>query len=989
MGDGDIGKFNLSGGHIQFTYGSQAGQGTASVGVTLANFQTVMVSLGYTDAEIKNYLNHPGQPFLVTPKDSGTTFFDTTKFFHNLVTGQFSSTATAATHNKTYGEAFQERLNDLLSRPSILKDLGAENNADLADSKIKLALLFPENVTDPVVKKIIENLTKDFPTDWPGKEDLDGFLTEIGTRKDNSFEEQLGKLADPKDAKALQYAYYNNNQEGLTDAQKTMFKQIMDASRFDLVTNFGISPNIQVPSPGKEYFNTKLNLDLEDDFITKLSDLKVQGDLGLPGGITAKDFNILRSMLYFKDPSNPDQARLMGLFQSLYGQTLQQFKADGGLPPQWNPEPQTAAGQAFADGEWRKQFEINLNKQEITPELKNEIMLGLANPASASPIVQAMLNTLISQTTAEIIENLGLPSSWNPIAKVRDPNVSKVTQGMMQGGIKNLQDIYQAGLEALKAMAPGDPMRAVLMDYLKRIGDALNKLQETVYILESESAKAAKVLSSAMRDMQQNKMDQAAKQADQARQQRNSKGYKKSHDPGKQVFMKIFGPIMAIIMLLLSVICPVLFVLALFMLANSISQAVGGPDLMQKAFELISTVVDLLCKALGIPPNIASALKMIVKIMVIIYIVVIAIMIPGGGGIVGAMIIGQFLMDAIGKSGFVRDGMKATNPNVTDAELAKADQTLMIVTMVVMFTVMLVAMIAQLIITAGGAIIGVVAQIAKAALQVIKMLFELLKALIQFIVRLPSLIAQMAVKFIQAPLASIMNIVKVVAGALTEAAQFVKSLPKMIADTAKALWDGIKSAVQTVIDITSDFMDDAAQQTSQSIESAGNRITEIGKDISDKCDKLIKLVRSGEVIEALKSNFSIESIADDAASVTDELANVAIEGAEAAEKGSKGTGFAKLADYVVAAGSFAQGLQSTVTGITQAQYAMMMAALVLKQARSEAYMEEVDAMIKLLKKVITALLEGMAPFAEFISDISNLQSKKFQDSSSGAGWNAI
>ncbi|CRX37762.1 hypothetical protein [Estrella lausannensis] len=960
--------FQISGGPLGSTT-----QTAASTTMTLADFQDVMVSLGYTEEQITNYLNNPSLPFLVTPQDTGQYVFDPVQLLNDLMSGGDGSGSVVTGEN--FGEVFEQRLGALLQDPSFLDEIGAAS-PEIAENKLKMALLNPDSVAGDKLQEVLRNLMEGAPEGWPPQAQLDVFERELGAKKDGSFEENMESMADEGDFMALRNAYYNNKPEQLTDAQKTMFNQIMAASNSQLQTIYGIPPNIQVPSPGAEYFNTSVNVNFEDDFKTKLVEMKLLGDLGLPGGITEQEFNTLRSMLYFNDPTNSQQSALQGKFQDLYNSILSEFKADNGLPEQWTPERQTAVGQAWADGVWRSSFMDNLNALSIPTEMKAQILAALANPAGADPIIQAMLGSLVDETTAGVIQSLGLPATWAPQAKTVDSNVPAASLLMARAGIANLQGIYNAGLEALAAMPPNDPNRSLLIDYLKRIGDSLSKLQEMMYIVESSSAKVSKTLGAAVQDMQQNKIDEAAKQAEEARNQKDSKGYKKQHDEGKQTFMKIFGPIMAVIMAILAVMTgnPALMAIALFMLANSLSQAFGGPDLMQKVFELVGKLVEKIGKALGLSESAISALSMLTKILLIVAVVVVCLA-TGGGSMVGSMILMQFIMDAVMKSDLILDGMKISDPDPDPEEIAKVTMAVMITMMAVMMTVMIVQMIVMTVLTGGAGAAPAAGMLAGIGAQLGAMAGQLAGAISTFITALGP-VGQIIMKIVEA----IQKVVEMVIKLLQKLMEIIQKVMNFVKDVAKAVGDIIKNVARAIVDAVDDLLkalskgaSEILSKTPQFVQNAArsvqDTVSQIAQKIQDLANQFIKFLKNSSVVQKIQQFFKDQ--------------------ADAWSKMNSGEKMSKVANYMQNAVDITIGLNSAVSGITQAQYAMMMAELVKLQAKSEAYIEEVEALIKMLKKIIENLLEGMGPITEFIQDINSLQVKKYEDASSAGGWDAV
>lgn len=984
----DMGNIGATSGNVYFQISGGPLGGTqqtaAATTMTLADFQDVMVSLGYTEEQIVNYLNNPSLPFLVTPKDDGTYVFDVGQMLDDVLSGGDGSSGTLEGEN--FGDVFEQRLGALLEDPSFLDDIGAES-PEIAENKLKMALLYPDSVTGDKLQEVLQQLMEGAPEGWPPQEKLDQFERELGRKQDNSFEDTMKQMADEGDFTALRNAYYNGKPEQLTESQKVMYNQIMAASSSELQTVYGIPPNIRVPTQGAEYFNTRTNVDLEDSFITKLVEMKLLGDLGLPGGITESEFNTLRSMLYFSDPTNSAQSALQSKFDGLYKETLTEFRTENGLPEQWTPETQTAAGQAWADGVWRGEFIKELNALPIPADMKSQILAALANPEGTDPIISAMLGSLVEQTTANVIQSLGLPATWTPQAKTVDPNVPAASLLMARAGISNLQGIYDAGVQALAAMPPGDPNRALLIDYLKKIGDALSKLQEMMYIVESSSAKVSKTLGLAVQDMQQNKIDEAAKQAEEARKQKDSKGYKKAHDEGKQTFMKIFGPIMAVIMAILAVMTgnPALMAVAIFMLANSLSQAFGGPDLMQKVFELVGKLVEAVGKALGLPESAISALSMMVKIMLIVAVVVVCLA-TGGGSMVGSMILMQFIMDAVMKSDLILDGMKISDPDPDPEEIAKVTMAVMITMMVVMMVIMIVQMIVMTVLTGGagaapaaGMMAAIGAQIGAAAARVGQAIATFVNALceasqiIAKIVEAIQKVVEMVIKLMQ----KLMEIIQKVMSTVKDIAQSVgKMITKFVGEITKKAGDLATTLEQGAANVFSklpQFMQNAVEQIQSTVKSICEQITKL-------VEKVIKMLKENTVIQKVQEFFQdkIKSAKD------------AFQAQKDAWKGyDSGQKMSKVANYVQNAVDLTSGLNSAISGITQAQYALQMAELVKLQAKSEAYIEEVEALIKMLKKIIENLLDGMGPITEFIQDITNLQIKKYEDASSAGGWDAV
>lgn len=944
------GNINLgTGGVFQWGVGVNPNDPNAAVATagktTFSDQLSSLGSLGY----VLEYVFNANNPHLPNPQDYGATSFDQQEILNNFLNGdtQTSPFSPRSEQQKNFDTEFQNRLLSLVKDENFLKENG-NLTPEQAENKIKLALLFPNIQGDSKILLALKSLQEGSPSGWPSSAELESLKEDLGTVKDRVFENTLRDLvSDPKDLTALKNAYYNGVTTGLTKEQAVIFAKILQTAGAELSTKWGIPSDADIPPAGSEYFNATLNAEFLDEFkgelFTKLYD----------GTITEKEFNVFNAIRNFPDPNDPDQAALKGKYEALFGQVLQNFQQGSGLPSQWSPSLTQELAQSYTDGVWRDAFAANLAKAGLPVDQQLAVLKALENPQSASPIIKTLLETLVKQTTAEVMENLNLPASWKPNNKVANPVVDPPTLAIMKNGTSLLKDLKKLGEEVLKNMPPDDPNRALLLDYLKRVGENLNKLQEMLYNVEVSLSKASKMLNAAVLDMQKNKIEEARKQAEEAKKARGGKGAKQQSD-SKKTFMKIFMPIMSVMMVVMAVMTgnPLLMGLALFMLSNSLSQAAGGPDLMQECFNVLNTVLEKIFP----DSKFGMFMRSMVKALMVIAITALCLI---GGGMTGMMIGLTFFMEGLSKSGMMSDFVKGV--------CGGSDKDVMWATMAVMIAVMVVTIVITIAVSIFSGVIAAimppmgVGMIASQVANIASQITSLIARLMQMLSNVGQMVARI-VQAVQRVVQVVTNILKKIVEFVRTAVNQVKEWTKTAIDTVKFYLSNAKTWAQNTVDALKETITKVAKNAMEEAPKILKEFTKKVQEYAKRLEDLFKKIKDTLKLDKIFKGFKEMSVKEK----TEFVGNLAISGS------SVGT-----------------GIQNMIEGINQAKLAFLMAEIAKKIAASQAYIEEVGALIKLLKQVIQDLIESMGPVAEFIKEINALQTKKFQDASSGQGWLAL
>ncbi len=228
------------------------------------------------------------------------------------------------------------------------------------------------------------------------------------------------------------------------------------------------------------------------------------------------------------------------------------------------------------------------------------------------------------------------------------------------------------------------------MSYLAIIGNALQELQDLIYLIESSNAKLSKAMNSMLLDAQMGKIEKAKQEAD-------ASVRRKRHRKEKTVINivgKILGPVLAILSVVaalamafvppLSSLAPLLVGIAVVMVALSISKAAGF-DIMAEGFKAIDSLMESI-----LPEGPLCLVAQAMVKAVIVATVIIACCICGPGGVLLAMNLG---IEALLSSNVVGNIVEACG----GGEMAQ-----MIATMIVMVVVM-VALLGVMIFSMAGA----------------------------------------------------------------------------------------------------------------------------------------------------------------------------------------------------------------------------------------------------------------------------------------------
>lgn len=428
-----------------------------------------------TEGRSNDYTNNAGKPGLPQPANVGSIdetliaqMFDQEQFIEYLKSSDVGPSPTDQQHKE---ELAKITVND----PEIVA-LAAQLGISPGEAQEKL------RITSMVYFK---QLIKDMP------------------------EEQQNKLI---------FAQMNpDSAEGLSPELKALLKEINDSIKGEMVldmTGYGFSDTWPGVTQDPTDFNYSITAEFDAAFEKALSKML------LGEQITPEQALNLRTMHYMPGSFASD-ATLQRLFSQLEGKVISDLKAKYGTDADWVPTADTDYLKRVADGFFRQTFQAKLSAYQppLTDEQKTEIMNLFANPglAASSAEIDKIAKSITTESVDATIKKFGLESSWLPvIAPIINPQLANADFQLATDAFNTANRIYLQFSAMVNGMPEG-PLKSAYLDYLKVIGEALNKLQEFLYSLSSSDAVTSKKLSKAHMDTTLADIKRAQKQVDEAK----------------------------------------------------------------------------------------------------------------------------------------------------------------------------------------------------------------------------------------------------------------------------------------------------------------------------------------------------------------------------------------------------------------------------------------------------------------------------------------
>lgn len=338
---------------------------------------------------------------------------------------------------------------------------------------------------------------------------------------DSVYFKQLIKDLPEEQQNQLIFAH-NNPQSAnkLSPELKALLKTIHEKIAHEIksdstLSGFTFSNDWPGVTPDVEDFNDNITAEFDSAVESKITNME------LGEQITHTQALNLRAMHYMPG-SFANDAALQKLFAQVEGGVINNLQSKYGAGADWTPKADTGYLTQVTNGFFRQNFQTQLNafQPPLSDDQKQEIMKLFENPGitPSNGDMGKILTKITALSTAATIEKFGLDSTWAPVAgpiininAVNNPQIQMAMDGYNTA--KSLFDKFSTMVNGL----PDGPTKSAYVQYLKIIGESLNKLQEFLYSVSSTDAASSKKMSRANMDATLADIDRSQKQIAEAK----------------------------------------------------------------------------------------------------------------------------------------------------------------------------------------------------------------------------------------------------------------------------------------------------------------------------------------------------------------------------------------------------------------------------------------------------------------------------------------
>ncbi len=554
---------------------------------------------------LHNYNNGAHLPKLVLPstlRESDPSSLYKNSDFHESL------------RNVQYNMAFDDELNQLAKSRGL---------SPQQIKQIRYAHLYPDAKGIPQDIKDLAQLAekqtlgtllskKAVPQGWEPNPSKDRAL--LSSQASNSlaskFEAAMNKMGLSEEQKtALRFQFYSQNSVTTPPAASNdLFSQLMEEALKSVQEDFGIPDGTEVSIPNG-HFNQKLTDAYTKSFEDTLAKYAKDNHL------SETDINQLRFFHYNGGGDYPPdvQAKLKTINDQLEKTATAAIQKQFGFPDDYHPPVDNSIFNADINGTYRYKLNKKLQQKDNPNPSKAEIMADAKESLTevrtefATPpnwIPRLFGQGLPTQTKiiahaslafgTEIVENaIKLYQQQFESPPPDQPQNKDQNKTVITDGSHNKKVVLNA-----KSFQPtGD----TILDLLKVIHEALDKLNLQIYKIEEAQTQSSQNEVKAQMEAQQDQIKmQAEKQAELAKQQKKQK---QMND-----VMKILGPCMEALSIAMAIVMgPLALAIAIFLVVDAEMHPNGNTFISQMFKEITTGVTDGMKQVL--PPDSPAAAK--------------------------------------------------------------------------------------------------------------------------------------------------------------------------------------------------------------------------------------------------------------------------------------------------------------------------------------------------------------------------------------------
>ena len=429
----------------------------------------------------------------------------------------------------------------------------------------------------------------------------------VKNEQQSTFAKLVSQLP-PNVADQLTFAQYvPGGATNLSPQLQAQLQNINQQVQQSIAQNFGFSNNWPgLPTDSTDFLN-QLGLETSNHFDNAVNEEVKKGTISESDarGLTAMENGLAKG-----------SPALQNLFNTIQQQVIAQLQAKYHFDPGFQPQPEVLFYNNVVNGEFAQNYQKNVAKYTGTATAEQQELLKqyTANPndpsiptsikqlaqriaadqrlllqafpdpdnSSLPDDLKSIAKQLMTESKDMVIAARGLDLTWQPTMTSLypsglDPKV--INQGLI--GIAYVREISENAEKVVNRMQ-NSLEKGVFIDYLRTIGDALNKMEDCIYAMQASQSNMSKVMNQAKLVSQ---LDNLAKQ---------QKSIKQAEDKEKKMASlgplgKIFEWIIKIIMIIITLPIPGANAAVMFYVADSAhSEMTGQKSLVDQMFTVIA-----------------------------------------------------------------------------------------------------------------------------------------------------------------------------------------------------------------------------------------------------------------------------------------------------------------------------------------------------------------------------------------------------------------
>lgn len=332
--------------------------------------------------------------------------------------------------------------------------------------------------------------------------------------------------------------------------------------------------------------------------------------------LTKVEIQQLLTAYYLPDSMTP--STLPNKLQTIFDNLMGQVKAI--MPKSWtNASPTNAAVNAkFYEGEvsasYQYQVQSNLDVYVrggiVSASDKALVQKAIDHPDDLSipDNLRTIAKSITDQALSDTKDKYSLAGNWQPTPI----NIGGFQNPLGPSIINTLETLYSS-LQQSVSFLPDSPEKAIYLNFLKVLSEALGSLEEQIYKMESVNAMGASKTALCQRDEALRQIQVHMKEADDQKQKADEAAKKQAKMAKFGKIMSIVGPIMAFVSVLVTIatlgtmgpaMAILMVTISVLSMVDTIASLAGKPLATQEAF--LNCIGTLLEQIPGMDHNIAD-----------------------------------------------------------------------------------------------------------------------------------------------------------------------------------------------------------------------------------------------------------------------------------------------------------------------------------------------------------------------------------------------